>query len=228
MIFAVSSGTGGTSRPFPRVTGPSCARRRTRAGRAVWPDACRAGRVDPHGADLAVTGWDARGGQAPVPAGMLAELAALRAALPGYDVILTSRSPAYRYEAIRRDLGPGTWCVVSTDPPTCGGNSRAAPAPTPASRQAAADPDRLARRPGITRQSPPGPRVLPTTHEEVTPSMPCAPAAPSHGLVQRPARTTGLRVLTAVAVTAIAATLAFASTTGPKPARSAPTPLVVR
>jgi len=63
-----------------------------------------------------VTGWDARGGQAPVPAGMLAELAALRVALPGYDVILTSHSPAYRYEATRRDLGPGTWCVVSTDP----------------------------------------------------------------------------------------------------------------
>ena len=47
---------------------------------------------------------------------MLAELAALRAALPGYDVNLTSHSPAHRYEAIRRDPGPGTWCLISTDP----------------------------------------------------------------------------------------------------------------
>ena len=58
--------------------------------------------------------------------------------------------------------------------------------------------------------------------------MPCAPAAPPHGLANRPARTTGLRVLTAVTVTAAAATLTFAATTGPEPARSGPTPSAVR
>ena len=63
-----------------------------------------------------MTGWDVLTGRAPVPPGMLAELAALRAALPGYDVNLTSHSPAHRYEAIRRDPGPGTWCLISTDP----------------------------------------------------------------------------------------------------------------
>jgi hypothetical protein len=63
-----------------------------------------------------VTGWDALTGRASLPAGMLAELIALRAALPGYDVILTSHSPAYRYEATRRDPSPGTWCLISTDP----------------------------------------------------------------------------------------------------------------
>jgi hypothetical protein len=53
-----------------------------------------------------VTGWDVLTGRASVPAGMLAELAALRAALPGYGVILTSHSPARRSGAIRRDPGP--------------------------------------------------------------------------------------------------------------------------
>ena len=63
-----------------------------------------------------MTGWDVFTGQVSVPAGMLAELAALRAALPGYDVNLTRHSPARRYEATRRDPGPGTWCVISSDP----------------------------------------------------------------------------------------------------------------
>lgn len=63
-----------------------------------------------------MTGRDVLTGRAPVPAGMLAELAALRAALPGYDVNLTSHTPARRYEATRRGPGPGTWCVVSADP----------------------------------------------------------------------------------------------------------------
>ncbi len=63
-----------------------------------------------------MTGWDVLTGQASVPAGMLAELAALRAALSGYDVILTSHSPGRRFEAIRRDPGPGTWCLISSDP----------------------------------------------------------------------------------------------------------------
>lgn len=63
-----------------------------------------------------MTGWGVLPGRAPVPAGMLAELAALRAALPGYDVKLTSHSPAYRFEATRRDPGPGTWCLISSNP----------------------------------------------------------------------------------------------------------------
>ena len=50
------------------------------------------------------------------PAGMLAELAALRAALPGYDVLLTSHSPTCRFEAIHRGPGPGIWCLISSDP----------------------------------------------------------------------------------------------------------------
>jgi len=52
---------------------------------------------------------------APTPA-MLAELAQLCAALPGYDVTLTSHSGSYRFEAIRRTSGPGPWCLISTDP----------------------------------------------------------------------------------------------------------------
>ena len=44
---------------------------------------------------------------------MLAELAAL----PGYDVIITSHGPTWRFEAIRhRDGGPGPWCVITSDP----------------------------------------------------------------------------------------------------------------
>ena len=48
--------------------------------------------------------------------GYAGRVAALRAALPGYDVILTSHSPAHRFEATRRDPGPGTWCLISTNP----------------------------------------------------------------------------------------------------------------
>ena len=40
----------------------------------------------------------------------------LRVALPGYDVIITSHSPRYRFEAIRRRDETGPWCVISTDP----------------------------------------------------------------------------------------------------------------
>lgn len=46
----------------------------------------------------------------------LAELSRLRAALPSYDVIITSHSPSYRYEAIRRHGETGPWCIISTDP----------------------------------------------------------------------------------------------------------------
>jgi hypothetical protein len=50
--------------------------------------------------------------------GVLAELAQLRAALPGYDVILTCHGATYRFEATSRPnrTGPGPWCVISTDP----------------------------------------------------------------------------------------------------------------
>jgi hypothetical protein len=66
------------------------------------------------------SGWDVfTGHPAPAPA-MLAELSQLRAALPDYDVIVTSRSPAWRFEAIRRPgvpgPGPEPWCVISADP----------------------------------------------------------------------------------------------------------------
>ena len=63
-----------------------------------------------------MTTWDVFTGSATVPPGALTELAALRAALPGYDVIITSHSRTYRFEATRRGDGPGPWCVVSSDP----------------------------------------------------------------------------------------------------------------
>jgi hypothetical protein len=63
-----------------------------------------------------MTGWDVFTGRGSLPSGTLTELAALRAAFPAYDVIVTSHSPRYRFEAIRRDEGPGTWCVISSDP----------------------------------------------------------------------------------------------------------------
>ena len=63
-----------------------------------------------------MTTWDVLTGSATVPSGALTELAALRAALPGYAVTITSHSPAYRFEATRRGDGPGPWCVVSSDP----------------------------------------------------------------------------------------------------------------
>ncbi len=48
---------------------------------------------------------------------MVAELEALRAALPGYDLIITSHTPTWRFEAIRRHADrPGPWCVISSDP----------------------------------------------------------------------------------------------------------------
>ena len=64
-----------------------------------------------------MTGWDVFTGRPAVPPGILAELTALRAALPSYDVIVTSHSPGYRFEAIRRRTDdPGPWCVISSDP----------------------------------------------------------------------------------------------------------------
>jgi hypothetical protein len=63
-----------------------------------------------------VTGWDVLAGQAEMPRSVLAELEALRAALPCYDVQINTGSGQVRYEAIRRDNYPGPWCVISTDP----------------------------------------------------------------------------------------------------------------
>jgi hypothetical protein len=62
--------------------------------------------------------WDVLTHRPALTLGMLAELAQLRAALPGYDVVVTSHSPAYRFEATSRPCraGPGPWCVISTDP----------------------------------------------------------------------------------------------------------------
>jgi hypothetical protein len=61
-----------------------------------------------------VTGWDVFTARPSIPPSMLAELTPLRAALPGYDVIITSHSPSHRYEAIRRHSETGPWCVIST------------------------------------------------------------------------------------------------------------------
>jgi hypothetical protein len=60
--------------------------------------------------------WDVFTGSATVPPGALTELAALRAALPGYNVTITSHSPTHRFEATHRHDGPGTCCVISSDP----------------------------------------------------------------------------------------------------------------
>jgi hypothetical protein len=45
------------------------------------------------------------------------EVSRLQAALPGYDVVVTSHSHAWRFEAVRCPGGPqaGPWCVVSSD-----------------------------------------------------------------------------------------------------------------
>ncbi len=63
-----------------------------------------------------MSGWEVLTGRAPLPSGVLAEVEALRAALSGYDVTVTRHSPAYRFEAIRRQPGAGPWCVISGDP----------------------------------------------------------------------------------------------------------------
>jgi hypothetical protein len=63
-----------------------------------------------------VTGWDVLAARQGLPPGLLAELDALRAALPGYEVLITSHSPRYRFEATRRGGGPGPYCVISSDP----------------------------------------------------------------------------------------------------------------
>jgi hypothetical protein len=61
--------------------------------------------------------WDVFAHRPALTPGVLAELAQLRATLPGYDVIVTCHSATYRFEAISRPgrTGPGPWCVISTD-----------------------------------------------------------------------------------------------------------------
>jgi hypothetical protein len=126
-----------------------------------------------------VTGWDVFTSRASVPAGVLADLAALRAALPAYDVVLTSHSPVYRFEAIRRRTDdPSPWCVISSDPadlwqelagrprPAALDGDQAGHALLLAALTIGSDPaDRIprltARRPGPPPSEPPGPRVLP-------------------------------------------------------------------
>lgn len=64
-----------------------------------------------------MTRWDVFTGRPSLPPGLLPELSQLRAALPGYEVSVTSHSLGWRFEAIRRHGdGPGPWCVISTDP----------------------------------------------------------------------------------------------------------------
>jgi hypothetical protein len=63
-----------------------------------------------------LTGRDVLAAAQDLPRGVLPELEALNAALPGYDVLVSSRSGQARYEAIRRGIGPGPWCVISRDP----------------------------------------------------------------------------------------------------------------
>ena len=63
-----------------------------------------------------MTGRDALTGQEAPPPSMRSELEALRVALPGYDVVITSHGLRYRYEAIRQGNRPGPWCLISADP----------------------------------------------------------------------------------------------------------------
>lgn len=63
-----------------------------------------------------MTSWDVFAGQPSVPRAVISELTALRAALPGYEVIVTRRAGRFRFEAMRRWGKTGPWCVISTDP----------------------------------------------------------------------------------------------------------------
>jgi hypothetical protein len=55
-------------------------------------------------------------GHPAVPPAMLDQLAALRAARADYDVIITSHSGQFRFEATRRRGETGPWCLISADP----------------------------------------------------------------------------------------------------------------
>ena len=107
-------------------------------------------------------------GVAAVPPGARAELAALRAALPGYDVTITSHSPTHRLDATRCGDGTGPWCLISSDPTDLwhelAGRDRPAaldgdrlgpalqlPGPSGAQRCPAADPAQAAIWPDLSR-----------------------------------------------------------------------------
>jgi len=65
-----------------------------------------------------MTGWDVFAGRACLAPGTLTQLHALQAALPSYNVTISSHAPIRRFEAVRRPGGPeaGPWCVISTEP----------------------------------------------------------------------------------------------------------------
>jgi hypothetical protein len=157
-----------------------------------------------------VTGWDVLTCRASVPAGMLAELAALRVALPGYDVIVTSHRSRYRYEAIRRSDGPGPWCVISGDPADLWRElaGRAPPAATDGNGA-----DRAPRSAPATIGCHPltaSPRVLPS---------------PARGEIRMPAAPSHVPVPPATPIRAIVAAVVnphtFAASAGPAPLRPA-------
>jgi hypothetical protein len=64
-----------------------------------------------------VTGWDVFTGCLMLAPDTRDEVSRLQAALPGYDLVVTSTGHAYRFEAVRLPNGPqtGPWCVVSSD-----------------------------------------------------------------------------------------------------------------
>lgn len=66
-----------------------------------------------------MTGRDALTGQEAPPPSMLSELEALRVALPGYNVVITSHGLRYRYEALAPDRGglPGRAGLVAQRAP---------------------------------------------------------------------------------------------------------------
>jgi hypothetical protein len=50
-----------------------------------------------------------------LPPGVIAELEALQAAFPRYDIIVTRHGGQHRFEAIRRRGTAGPWCVITAD-----------------------------------------------------------------------------------------------------------------
>ena len=64
-----------------------------------------------------MTGWDVFTGCLMLAPQTRDEVARLQAALPGYDVVVTSHGHAARFEAVRRPDGPqaAPWCVVSSN-----------------------------------------------------------------------------------------------------------------
>jgi hypothetical protein len=78
---------------------------------------CAADEAEALAALQPVQGWDVFAGSLMLAPELRADLAGLQAALPGYELTVTRRACAYRFEAVRRPDGPGNgpWCVISTD-----------------------------------------------------------------------------------------------------------------